>query len=59
MTIQYDIEKAAKLLPVGTKGMYGEYPAIVVAHYYDMLEIRVPGGITCVAAQSFKPDISQ
>lgn len=41
---------------IGTTGTYSGFPATVARHYHGMLELRVPGGLTCVDASSFIPD---
>lgn len=50
------IQPATIILKPGQQGTYAGFPATVVRHYDgNMYEIRVPGGVTCVAAEYFIP----
>lgn len=43
-----------KALPaIGTEGRFSGFPATVVGHYYEMIEIRLPGGVACVSPSYF------
>jgi len=53
MNANASLNAQAALPAIGSKGTYSGFPATVVGHYYEMVELRVPGGVTCVSPSLF------